>query len=448
MLTILKSMAGRAPTEAEEAELRQDASRASRVGLWALALGFGGFLVWAAFAPLDEGVPSQGMVAIDTKRRAVQHLTGGIVKEVHVREGDRVTEGQLLFRLDQATSKANYEAVRQRYLGLRAVQSRLLAEQAGLAAIRFHPDLVAARQDPLIQHQMLTQEQLFLSTRAALRAELQGLEEGIRGQQALIESYAAMEASRRGQLALLTEELGNTRGLVKEGYAPRNRQLELERMVADGQGTLAELTGSVARARQTIAEMRQRAIQRQQEYRKDTETRLADVTREVEADEGRFRALADELERVDIRSPATGQVVGLAVQSVGAVVPAGGKLMDVVPENEPLLIETRVLPHLVDRVRVGLPVDVRFSAFAHDPQLVVEGQVASISTDLLADQQTNMTYYLARVTLTPEGRKKLGARALQAGMPVDVVLKTGERSLLNYLLHPLTKRLAASMKEN
>jgi protease secretion system membrane fusion protein len=432
---------------AAEGELHDDARRASRIGLWALGLGFGGFLLWAAFAPLDEGVPSQGMVAIDTKRKAVQHPTGGIVKEVHVREGDRVREGQLLMRLDQAASRANYEAIRQRYLGLRAVQSRLLAEQSGAPSIKFHPDLQTAAGDPLIRHQMLTQEQLFTSTRAALRAELQGLQESIRGQELLLQSYQSMQSSRRSQLALLTEELTHTRGLVKDGYAPRNRQLELERMVAEGNTSLAELLGNMSRAQQSVAEMRQRHIQRQQEHRKDVETRLGDVTREVEADESKFRALADELERIDIKSPAAGQVVGLAVQSVGAVVQPGAKLMDIVPENEPLLIETRVAPHLIDRVHAKLPVDVRFSAFAHAPQLVVDGEVVSISGDLLTDPQTNTSYFLARVAITPQGLKKLGKRTLQPGMPVEVVLKTGERSLLAYLLHPLTKRLAAAMKE-
>lgn len=451
MLSFLKSLFRSDPpgdaAPPAEGELHDDARRASRIGLWTLGLGFGGFLLWAAFAPLDEGVPSQGMVAIDTKRRAVQHPTGGIVKEVHVREGDRVREGQLLMRLDQAASRANYEAIRQRYLGLRAVQSRLLAEQSGAAAVKFHPDLLAAAGDPLIKHQMLTQEQLFTSTRAALRAELQGLQESIRGQELLLQSYQSMQSSRRSQLALLTEELTHTRGLVKDGYAPRNRQLELERMVAEGNTSLAELLGNMSRAQQSVAEMRQRHIQRQQEYRKDVETRLGDVTREVEADEGKFRALADELERIDIKSPASGQVVGLAVQSVGAVVQPGHKLMDIVPENEPLLIETRVAPHLIDRVHAKLPVDVRFSAFAHAPQLVVDGEVVSISGDLLTDPQNNTSYFLARVAITPEGLKKLGKRSLQPGMPVEVVLKTGERSLLAYLLHPLTKRLAAAMKE-
>ncbi len=424
-----------------------DLGRAGRIGLWALGLGFGGFLLWAALAPLDEGIPSQGQVAIDTKRKTVQHLSGGIIKEVLVGEGDQVKEGQLLIRLDDAAAKANFESVRQRYLGMRAMQGRLLAEQAGQNAITFHPDLRAAAGDPLIKQQMMNQEQLRQSRQAALRADLQGIEESIQGQQGLSQAYEGMQGNRRNQLTLLNEELSHTRGLVKEGYAPRNRQLELERQVSDFSAAIAELQGNTIRAKHAMAELRQRSIARQQEYRKEVESQLADVTREALSNSGKFLALQDELARTEIRSPASGQVVALATQTVGGVIGPGQKLLDVVPAHESLLLETRVLPHLIDRVHADMPVDVRFSSFAHSPQLVVQGKLASVSADLLTDPQNGMTYYLARVVVTPEGLKKLGKRQMQPGMPVEVVLRTGERSLLTYLLHPLTKRIAASMNE-
>ncbi len=426
-----------------------DAGRAARIGLWALGVGFGGFLLWAALAPLDEGVPSQAAVSIDTKRKAVQHLSGGIVKQVLVKEGALVKEGQPLIHLDEAVARANFESVRQRYLGLRAMQGRLLAEQAGASKIEFHPDLQSAANDPLIQTQMATQQQLFQSRRAGLRAELEGLEESIRGQQAMLQAYDSMLTSRQSQLASLQEELKHTSELVKEGYAPRNRQLELERAVADTQAGIADLRGNTTRAQRTIGELRQRVIARQQEYRKEVERELTDVTREVQSDAEKFVAVQADLDRTQIKSPASGQVVGLAVQTVGGVVQAGQKLMDVVPADEMLLLEARIDPHLIDKVRAGMPTDVRFSAFAHSPQLVVEGQVESISGDLLTEQQGGMmvSYYLARVRVTPEGMKALGNRQLQPGMPAEVIIKTGERSLLTYLLHPLTKRLAASMKE-
>ena len=421
--------------------------RAGRIGLLALALGFGGFLLWAGLAPLDEGVPAHGSVAIDTKKKTVQHLSGGLIKEVLVKEGDEVKEGQLLMRLDEAAARVSFESTRQRYLSLRAMEGRLLAEQRGLSKIVFHKDVQEAAKDPQIRQVVSTQEQLFDSRRSALRAELQALEEALQGQKGQIEAYATILENRKQQQALLQEELKNTRELVKEGYAPRNRQLELERMAAESGSGIADLQGNTIRAKRSVAELQQRALGRQQEYRKEVETQLADVGREVPGEEEKYHATKADLGRTEIKSPATGQVLELAVQTVGGVISAGQKLMDIVPVNQFLLIEAKVQPHLIDRVRAGLPVDVRFSSFAHTPQLVVQGQVVSVSADLRVEPQTGAGYYLARVGVTPEGYKELGKRQLQPGMPVEVIFLTGERSLLTYLLSPLTKRIAGSMKE-
>ncbi len=426
-----------------------DTGRAARVGLWALGLGFGGFLLWAALAPLDEGVPAQGTVMVDTKRKTVQHLSGGIIKRVLVGEGELVQEGQVLIELDAATARANYESVRQRYLGLRAMQGRLEAEQADAKSVSFHPDLVEAASDPLIKNQMDTQRQLFQSRRASLLASLRGIEESIRGQEALLQTYQSMLEPRRNQLALVAEELEHTRGLVAEGYAPRNRQLELQRQVAESNAAIAELMGNSVRAQRAIAELRQQALSRKQEYRKEVETELGNVLREVQSDAEKLLAVRADLERTEIRSPASGQAIGLAVQTVGGVIQPGQKLMDIVPEDEPLLLEAKIEPHLIDKVRAGLKTDVRFNAFSHSPQLVVEGEIVSVSSDLLTEQVGGgqIAYYLARVRVTPEGMAVLGKRRLQPGMPAEVIIKTGERSMLTYLLNPLTKRLAASMKE-
>ena len=421
--------------------------RPAKVALWTLGLGFGGFLLWAGLAPLDEGVPAQAVVAIDTKRKTVQHLSGGLVREITIKEGDRVQEGQVLFRLDDAVSRANFESVRQRYIGFRAMESRLLAERQGLSMIAFHPEVQKLSADPLVAQQLLTQQQLFQSRRSSLQADLRSIEESILGQEALIEANKSMTFNRKNQLSLLQEELGNTRELVKEGYVPRNRQLEMERMVSEANSSLAELQGNATRAERSIAELRQRSQVRQQEYRKEVESQLAEVSRELQADGEKLRAVTNELERTDIKATASGQVVGLAVQTVGGVVQPGQKLLDIVPENETLILEARVPPHVIDRVGAKLPVDIRFSAFANSPQLVVDGVMVSISGDLITDPATNISYYLARVAVTPEGLKKLGKRQMHPGMPAEVVLKTGERSMLTYLLHPLTKRIAASMTE-
>jgi protease secretion system membrane fusion protein len=436
-----------APHDTASSSARKESRKAARFGLWVLGIGFGGFLLWAAYAPLDEGVPANGTVALDTKRKSVQHQTGGIVREVHVREGDVVKEGDLLIKLDDAVLKANYEAVRQRYLSFRATESRLRAELAGAPRITFHPDVLAAAKEPHIAMQMANQEQLMSTRRAALAADTQAIEENIVGLQGSIKAYDGVLASRKQQYTLINEELNSIRGLVKEGYAPKTRQSELERMLADSMAAQTDIQGNIMRARQSIAELRQRAVARRQDYRKELETQLAEVSRELESDATRLQAAREELGRTKVLSPADGQVVGLMFQTVGGVIPGTQKIMDIVPVDEALLLEIHVPPHMIDRVHEGMPVDVRFSTFKKTPQLVVEGSVVSVSKDLLADQPNQPPYYLARVGITPTGLKELGERRMQPGMPVEVVFKTGERSLLTYITYPIIRRIASAMKE-
>ena len=436
----------------EAAVVGADSTRLKQLQRWAslsLVGGLVAFIVWAALAPLDEGVPSPASVAIDTKRKTIQHQQGGIIREVLVREGDQVKDDQVLLRLEDGAVRANMEAARQRYLGLRAMESRLLAEQTERDRIAFHPDVLAEAKDPLIQRHIEAQEQLFRTRRTGLQADLAGIEESIRGQEALRQSYAGMIESRRSQLRLIQEQLGHIQSLVKEGYAPRNQQLDLERQAAEIMTSLTDLNGNMTRAVQLVAELRQRAISRRQDYRKETDAQMAEVTREAQSDEGRLRALRDEVARTEIRSPANGQVVGLTFQTVGGVIGPGQRVLDVVPEKEALLLEARIAPHLINSIQPGLLADVRFSSFAHSPQLVVEGKVVSVSGDLLTEQTAMgpMSYFLARVEVTPEGMKTLGRYQMQPGMPAEVIIKTGERTLLTYLLHPLIRRVASSMKE-
>ncbi|WP_396441448.1 HlyD family type I secretion periplasmic adaptor subunit [Limnohabitans sp.] len=424
-----------------------EAKRVATKGLLALGIGFGLFVIWAALAPLDEGVPSSAIVSVETQRKAVQHLSGGIVREVKVTEGQEVEAGDVLFRLNEASARANFEGVRQRYLGLRAVQARLQAEQLAKTELVLHPDLLLAQTDPLIAIQVQTQQALLRTRVRSLQAELKSLTESILGQEALVASSKAMQSSRQVQLNLLTEELGQTRQLVLEGYAPRNRQLELERALADVQASLYDLQGRKEQATHSIAEMRQRIERTQQVFLQEVQSQLSSVTQEVQADADKLRALEGDLERTEITAPVSGQVVGLSVQTVGAVIQSGQKLLDIVPKDESLVLDVRIAPHLIDKVYPSLNTDVRFSTFAHSPQLVVQGQVRSVSKDLITDPQSGVTFYLARVVLTKEGMGNLQGRRLQPGMPAEVVIKTGERSMLTYLIHPLTKRFAASMKE-
>ena len=445
----IKDAAQTAPGQSAPAQtkLSTDTRRPARVGLWILGLGFGGFLLWSGLAPLDEGVPTSGSVSIDTKRKSVQHLSGGIISEVLIKEGQFVKAQTPLLKVDTAIAQANFESIRLHYLTVRAMEGRLLAEQNNLGRIGFHPDLQQAADNPQVKEILDNQRSLFESRRNALKADMDASQEGIRGLEASIQGFQGLLSSRKSQMESIKEELSGIRDLVKEGYVARNKQLELERMLADVSGSIADHQSNILRARQSILETQGRIRQRREEYRKEEDTQLAEIRREVQADADKLKAATDELNRTIIRSPVDGQVVGLAIQTVGAVITPGQKLMDIVPQDETLLLETRVPPHLIDRVAPGKLTDVRFSAFAHSPALVVEGKVDSISTDLIFDQASNTSYYLARISLTPEGLKTLGNRQMQAGMPAEVIIKTGERTVLEYIMHPLLKRIAATMKE-
>lgn len=424
-----------------------DIGRTVTVGGWILLIGFGGFMLWAIFAPLDEGVPAMGTVMVDTKRKTIQHLTGGLIEQVLVREGQRVNAGDVLIKLDEAQARAEYESARQRYLSLRATEDRLLAEQTGQKNISFHPDVMAEKGDPIIYQHIQTQEHLLNSRRQALRSELESMDEAILAQKEAANGFTAQLASRKEQMSYLHEERAGLRDLVKDGYAPRNKLLEMERLAADIAATISELQANLAKAKRSAAELSLRKKQREQEFRREVDTHLAEVRREVSADEERFKATRDALARTEIKAPVSGAVTGIANQTIGGVIPQGARIMDIIPHDEALMLEAQVPPHLIDRVRIGQFADIRFSNFSLTPQLVVEGQLISISADLLTDPATNISYYLARITVTPDGLKSLGNRQLQPGMPAEIVIKSGERSLLTYLLQPLTRRIAQAMKE-
>lgn len=422
----------------------------SRNGAWLLVVGLVCLLLWAALAPLEEGVPSAGTVVVDTRRKVVQHPSGGVIAEIMVREGAVVSQGQRLLRLDGTSVRANHDAARMRYLDLQAQYARLQAEQARAPTLRFSEELnVAAKTGDAVSSLLLAQQHLFAARQATLQADLMLLDEAARGLESQLASQEVTLLSRERQLSSVRDELRPLRELVKEGYAPLNRQREVERLEADAEAKLAELQSSISRVRSELVGARQRRQARLHEFNRDVQAQLAEVIQEVAIQRERLRIAQADLQRIEILSPASGQVVGLDVQTVGGVIQPGQLLMEIVPFNEPVTLEARVAPHLIDKVRVGLLADVRFSGFPNEPMLVASGRVLSVSADVLqpASSAQMPPHYLVRLQLTSEGRATLGERRLQPGMPVEVVIKTGERSVLSYLLGPLTRRMAAAMKE-
>jgi protease secretion system membrane fusion protein len=435
-------------TDVDDVALKTDTRPVIRLGLWVLVVGFGLFLAWATWAPLDEGVAAPAVVSFETQRKTVQHMQGGVVQKVLVKEGQEVKRGDPLVVLDDSTTRAAYETIRQNYLAQRAFESRLMAEVSGAPRITFHPDLMSATEAAAAQH-MSVQQQLFNSRRASQAAELGAARQTIAGLEGQIAGLNQMAESRRGQQAIQARQLENVKALAEEGFAPRNQALQLEQAQAELRTSLADLQTNIQRAQSAIAEARLRIAQREQDYLKEVSGQLAELRREVQANQERLAAITGELGRTQVKAPADGQVIALNVSGAGAVVTPGQRLMDVVPQGETLLLDAKVPPYAIDRVKVGEMTEVRFTAFADAPQLVVHGQVVSLSADAVQEQTPMgaMSHYLARVALTPEGQKALGKRVMQPGMQAEVLIKTGERSLMTYLLHPLTKRVAAALTE-
>ncbi len=420
-----------------------------RMGFWVLIVGFGLLLAWAAWAPLDEGVTAPAVVTVEGRRSTIQHMQGGVVRRVLVKDGAQVKSGDVLIELDDAGSRAGYQSIRQNYLSQRALEGRLLAEVSGAPSIAFHPDLFVDN-DPLAVQHMAAQQQLFAARRGARLADVAAAEQAITGTEGQVAGLRDVLNSRRAQLALQTQQVSSVRKLADEGFAPRNQALQLEQAQAELRTSMVDLEANVVRLQSTAAEARLRLVQRRGEYAREANSELANVRREVQANQERMQAAVQELERLQIKAPTAGQVLGLAVNSVGGIVQPGQHLLDILPDGASLRLEARIPPQVIDRVAVGDEVEVRFSAFAATPHLVVLGKVQSLSGDALTESTPagGNSYFASKVVLTPEGMKALAGLTVQPGMTADILIRTGERSFLNYLLTPLTKRVAAAMTEH
>ncbi len=420
-----------------------------RLMIYILGFGLGGFILFSVFVPLDEGVPTQGTVVIDTKRKAIQHINGGIIKEVLVKEGQSIKQNDLLIRLGSSTVKANYESIRQQYFSLKALEARLIAEQSGSQNIKFDSFLIdAVKKDDKLQSQITIQNQLLKARRASLNAALGILKETALGYESLVNSSSQVVINKTAQLNSLERELNGIRELTSQGFLPLNKLQEAERNIAEIKSQIAENNSNLIRARQSILEFKQRELSTLSEYQKEIEQQLSQLRPDLRAISEKFKAVSEDLEGVEIKSPVDGQVVGLTIQAIGSVVQPAQKIMDIVPSQEELVLEAKIPPSLVDRIQIKDEVNVRFTGFSDTPQLVVNGELTTISADTITDQNSNSPpYYLARIKVTSEGLKKLDGRKMHPGMTVEVVIKTGSRTLLTYILHPLIKRVAASMKE-
>jgi protease secretion system membrane fusion protein len=441
--------AGKAPAAAVETARRPMSLGRSLLWGWlVLLLGGGGFMAWAVFAPLDQGVTASGQVVVTGNRKVVQHPTGGIIAEILVKEGDTVQAGQPVVRMDTTMARAQLETARGQWIIARAVEARLSAERETGDALVFPADLTAIASEPQARQAIALQTRLFETRRTSLRTELSAIDESMAGLQAQIRGTEASRAAREEQLRLLREELRNQRDLATDGYLPRNRVSEQERLQAQLTGQIAEDGAVIARARSGIGELRMRAVGRQNEYRQQAETQLTEVQKEVGALSNRIQALQFDLRNTELRAPASGTVVSLNVFTPGGVIQAGAPMMDILPQGEPLRVEASLPPQFVDKVRPGLDVEVLFPAFNQRTTPNIKAKVKSISADALTDQRSGMTYYRTIVEVTPEGTRQLRDHEIKAGMQAEVFIRTGERSAMNYLFKPLQDRIRAAMTED
>jgi protease secretion system membrane fusion protein len=380
-------------------------------------------------------------------RKAVQPLVGGKIVELTVGDGDTVKAGQLLVRFDSTQARSQYDVARGQWFSTTAVEARLVTERTGRPQVRFPDELVQERADPRAANAMALQVELFATRRRSLDNDLNVLREGIRGLEAQAQGLEESSRARREQARLLAEEIARQRDLVADGFLARNRLSEQERALAAVSGAIAEDAGNLGRTKQQIAELRARMVAREQDFRKEVESQLTEVQRDAAALASRLQALQFELVNTEIKAPADGIVVGLAVHTIGGVVPAGAPMMEVVPVDEPLKIEAQVAPHLIDKVKPGLDVDILFPAFNQATTPHIPGRVLTVSADRLVEPKQGIPYFKAIVEVTPEGMRLLRHHQIRAGMPAEVFVRTGERTLLSYLTKPLVDRLGRALTE-
>ena len=427
--------------------LQLDDTRYSRLG-WLLMLGgFLGFLGWAALAPLDKGVAVSGKVMVSGHRKVVQHPSGGIVERIDVRDGDKVVAGQVLIRLKETPLLGQAQSLRSQFYGSLASEARLDAEGDGVSRVNFPAELTALAADPEVASNLALQQQLFDSRRRALLLDQQGIDESIAGAEAQLRGVRDSQASKVLQRTALTEQLQGLRELAREGYIPRNRLLDSERVYAQVLGSISEDYGHIGQLQRQVLEMRLKIRQLAEEYQKEVRTQLADTRVRTEDLRNRLASAEFELANSQLRAPVAGIVVGLDVFTEGGVIKPGQALMEIVPQGEPLLVEARVPVELADKVHPGLPVELMFSAFSQSTTPRVAGEVTLVSADRQVDERTDEPYYTLRAQVSEAGMAQLAGLQIRPGMPVEAFVRTGERSMLNYLFKPLLDRTHMALVE-
>lgn len=416
------------------------------IGIIILLITFGVFGMWAAFAPIDSASLSQGVVVVKGNRKTVQHLEGGIVKEILVAEGEQVVAGQPLIRLEGTQFSAELGILRGQWFTAKAIESRLIAERDDLESVRFPEDLDI--EDSRAEEAKRNEVQIFSARRSARLGEQEVLEQRIEQLQRQIDGLEALIRSKEELSVSYQAEIKDLAALLSEGYVEKTRMVELERSFARTKGEIADHLATIAQAEVKVGETRLEMLQLNKKFKTEVVDKLAEAQAQVFDLRERIAAIQDKVERTVIRAPVDGIVLGLKTHTIGGVIQGATPLLDIVPENEELIVEARVPPQDIDRVYVGAEAKVRFSAFKTSTTPTVVGLVTEISADRFEDRDTGTSYYLARVEVTPEHLAMLGSLTLVPGMPAEVLINTGERTLLQYLVQPASNAMARSLIED
>ncbi|QFY41389.1 HlyD family type I secretion periplasmic adaptor subunit [Candidatus Methylospira mobilis] len=428
-----------------------DDSTLRRVGIFLVIAIFGGLGGWAALAPLSSAAHAPGQVTVENYRKTVQHLEGGIIDSIRVRDGDWVEKGQIMVTLNDTQPRAQLEVLRGQYLITMAREARLVALRDDQSRIKYPPELLEARGDPRAAEAMRVQNQTFQARRQSLDNEVHLYQEQIGQLRAKERGLQAQKTGREQLMRSYEAELNDFQTLLKEGYSEKQTVRDLERKFASSQGENGELQSNLAAVNLQMSEIQLKVLQLKKSLQSEVVKELAEVQMNLFELHEKIHALEQTVERSVIKAPDAGKVLGLAVHTLGGVIAPGSRILEIVPQNEKLLVEAHVSPMDIDRVKIGQGAEIRFSVFRSKDLPRIEGKVLALSADSLVSEDPQHTpYYLARVEVNAEGLETLTRLNLELlpGMPAEVLIRTGKRTLFQYLADPLSDSFSRSFIED
>ena len=418
-----------------------------RRGGWAVIIIFiGGSLVWAANTRLDSAAIAHGVVGVESSRKTIQHLEGGIIKDILANEGDKIEAGQILVQFDDTYARAQLDLLQGRYAAALAQQARLLTEREGGEDIAFPDELLGRADDPTIGEMIAGQKDLFQARRIKIANEESILRERIEKHRREITGLRAQVVAGKEQLRLLEDEIATVGIMFEKGVASKSLLLALRRQAADMAGEIGEHRARVSRAERSIKEVELQLTIPKMEHRNEVAMALQDVQGDIADLKEKIYAAEDVVRRTSVRAPQSGTVVDLQVHTAGGVVQPGETLLDIVPDEDRLIIDVRVDPQDIDTVYEGMPARVRLTAFNARTTPLLEGSVTSVSADSITDPVTGQSYFTARV-VPAAGAQGFDVSALKPSMQAEVFLMTAERTALDYLLEPITRSFARAGRE-